>query len=74
MFSMTTEHPWQTAKEDFDCNVLPILEKRGRAIGNDARNGNENSKRVIELYTRLHRSFDPMTLELLKEAMRKLPN
>lgn len=70
----SNERPWGSAREDFDINVLPELERLGKSIGEAARKGDEKSKRVIELYTMLHRSFDPMTLELLKDALRELPN
>lgn len=69
-----TEHPWQSARDEFELSVLPRLKKDGNAIGELARNGDVKAKRVIELYTQLHRSFDPMTLMLLQDAMRELHN
>lgn len=72
MFGTHTEHPWQSARDDFDKNVLPVLEKHGKAIGAAANNGDAKAKLVIERYTLLHRSFDPMTLTLLKKAMQDL--
>jgi len=65
-------HPWQSARDDFDLNVLPLLEKHGKSIGEAARAGDEHAKRVVELYTMLHKSFDPMTLELLKQQLDEL--
>ncbi len=72
MMRLNEENPWQSAREDFRLNVLPELERKGHAIGQSARAGDQKAARVIELYTMLHRSFDPMTLELLKDAMREL--
>lgn len=72
MMRLNEADPWQSARDDFQVNVLPALERRGKSIGQQARNGDTRAARVIELYTMLHRSFDPMTLQLLKDAMREL--
>jgi hypothetical protein len=72
MFGSSPENPWQSARDDFQLNVLPKLERDGKAIGQQARGGDKVAARVIELYTMLHRSFDPMTLTLLKEALGEL--
>jgi hypothetical protein len=72
MLGISPENPWQSARDDFQLNVLPKLERDGKAIGQLARGGDKVAARVIELYSMLHRSFDPMTLELLKDKMREL--
>lgn len=63
------DHPWESARIDFEMNVVPQLRAEGASIGDAARNGNQKAVRVIEVYTMLHRSFDPVTLLLLKEAL-----
>ena len=67
----TQEHPWQPARDRFESEVLPKLERIGKEIGKKASEGNEAAKEVMEKYTMLHRSFDPITLMLLEEALEK---
>lgn len=67
---MALDHPWETARIDFESNVLPRLKAEGQRIGAVARAGQAIAGRVIELYTLLHRSFDPVTLILLKDALK----
>lgn len=65
----STEHPWQSAKDDFKANVLPRLQADGMRIGAIAKAGQSEAGRVVELYTMLYQSFDPVTLQLLKDAL-----
>jgi hypothetical protein len=62
---------WQPAINDLNLNVVPILIQEGKAIGDAARAGNVNATQIIDYYTMLSRSFDPMTFELLKEALKR---
>jgi hypothetical protein len=65
------EDGWQSAINDLNHNVVPILMQEGKAIGDAAREGNVNATQIIDYYTMLSRSFDPMTFELLKEALKR---
>ena len=62
---------WASARDDFRRGVLPLLERDGLAIGKAAYAGNNNALRIIKYYEMLHRSFDPMTLQLMKDAMKE---
>ena len=63
------DNPWGSAHERFETIVLPRLKREGRAIGERAANGDKNAAEVVRLYSMLHRSFDPMTLHLLEQAL-----
>jgi hypothetical protein len=71
---MNNEHPWQSAKDQFDNYLMPKLKAKGMKIGEDARNGNAIAKKIISTYTLLHRSFDPMNVILLEEALKEYEN
>ena len=66
---MHQDHPWQSARNRFDSEVLPKLQAMGNFIGDQARAGNELAKNVINVYTMLHSSFDPLTLIRLEVAL-----
>ena len=60
---------WERDLEYFEDSTLPILNERGKNIGVKALEGNGDAKQIIKYYGMLHRSFDPMTHLLLREAM-----
>ena len=67
-------HPWQSAYDEFLRDVLPGLLRIGKQIGVDSIGEaprNQHARDVIECYTKLHASFDPMTFTLLKEHLAK---
>lgn len=66
------DSPWKSAHEEFNNEVLPFLKQYGKLIGIAAGSGDQKAKSVIEIYATLHRSFDPVTLARLKEAIKKL--
>ena len=57
-------------RREWELKVLPRLERDGKAIGSAAYDGNQHAMRVLEAYRLLRASFDPMALELLKQALR----
>lgn len=61
--------PWQPAKDRFDSVVLPKLRRIGKQIGAAAQSGDVRAEKVISVYSTLHKSFDPMTLVFLEEAL-----
>lgn len=63
-------HPWASARDEWENSVLPRLKRDGKAIGSAAYDGNRSAQQVLEAYHLLHASFDPVTLELLKAALR----
>ena len=65
----TENHPWQSSRVKFDSQILPKLKTIGQKIGNEARNGNPEAQRVVQLYSLLYKSFDPLTLIQLEEAL-----
>ena len=68
---------WNSAYEQFDSVILPKLQKIGKEIGIKAQNGSVESQTIIKYYEMVYRSFDPMTVILLEEAIKKyeaLPN
>lgn len=71
MTGVIGDHPWRSAHEEFEGVVLPFLRKSGIEIGKRANDGDEHCLRVIKYYDLLHRSFDPMTLMLLCEEIKK---
>lgn len=73
MLGHTDIHPWASAHDDFKENVQPTLMRLGRHIGASAGQGDACAARIVELYTMLHRSFDPMTLALLKDQIKEWP-
>ena len=64
-------HPWQEAYDDFTHRVKPILVREGKAIGDASRAGNAEATKIIDYYTMLYKSFDPMTFMLLSESLEK---
>lgn len=68
---MFNDNNWQSARDEFENEILPKLEKIGKEIGLSAKNGNQNSKEIIKYYSMLYKSFDPMTMILLKERLDK---
>lgn len=64
------DHPWQSAKHEWELKVLPRLRRDGKAIGSAAYDGNRSAQQVLEAYHLLRVSFDPVALELLKAALR----
>jgi len=63
------DHPWASARDEFESRILPKLEAIGKEIGLAGRTGNQDAIRVMNYYAMLHRSFDAMTVELLKRAL-----
>lgn len=64
-------HPWQSAKDHFDTQVMPKLERYGKYIGASASRGDEDAKNVIKFYEILRRSFDPIFEMMLDESLNK---
>lgn len=64
-----SDHPWQSARDKFDDELFPKLQSIGKQIGADAANGNVSAKEVMDAYSLLHRSFDPMTALRLEKAL-----
>jgi hypothetical protein len=64
-----TDHPWQSARDEFDRDVLPTLQRIGHDIGAKAQSGNAKACEIVKLYAMLHRSFDPLTFLRLKTAL-----
>lgn len=60
---------WQPAINELNEQIKPVLIREGKAIGEAAAACNADATKVIEYYTMLCRSFDPMTLELLKSSL-----
>ena len=65
----TQDHPWKSARDNFDEVTLPKLKAIGRQIGEAAKRGDTKAKGIILLHSRIHRSFDPLTLMLLDKAL-----
>jgi hypothetical protein len=68
---MKSDSPWQSAYDEFNTAVLPRLKKIGKQIGIDAGSGMKQASEVVRIYSMLHKSFDPMTMMLLQDAMKK---
>lgn len=66
---MIAEDQWADARLELKTTVLPWLEAHGKEVGEAASRGDAKATEVIVRYTMLRRSFDPMTLVLLKEAI-----
>lgn len=64
-----TYNKWSDSKDKFHNFILPKLKNHGKEIGELAKSGNSSAKLVMEYYSMLHRSFDPMTLILLEENL-----
>lgn len=62
-------HPWELAHRDFEDVVLPRLRRHGKRIGEAGSAGDAKAIAIMRWYSQLGRSFDPMTLVLLKEAL-----
>lgn len=69
---LTEAHPWTSAVSEFEGSILPRLRKDGKVIGDKAAAGDKDAMEVIRLYTMLRRSFDPVTMILLKDAIGKV--
>lgn len=67
---MNEQITWHSERERFDRDILPRLKRDGKKIGEEAEGGNEKAKEVIRIYTMLHRSFDPLALMLLENALK----
>ncbi len=64
-------HPWQSARDEFMANELPLLRKHGMEIGRLAvRADNAIAKSIVGLYNELRKSFDPITYDRLKAALK----
>ena len=64
-------HPWQSAVDEFTANELPLLKKHGMEIGRLAvRADNAIAKSIVGLYNELRKSFDPITYDRLKAALK----
>lgn len=63
------DHPWESAHADFMNNVLPILQREGKKIGEEAQSGDVAAMEIVSVYAMLHRSSDPVTATRLKEAV-----
>lgn len=59
-------HPWQVAMDQFNTETLPVLTRLGLKIGTDK---GEDAQRIQRFYGMLHRSFDPLTYEMLRSAL-----
>lgn len=64
------EHPWHSAYDKFQTEILPKLKKDGMKIGAEAAAGNKRAQDVIRFYSALHSHFDPFALIFLEEALR----
>lgn len=62
-------HPWQSARDDFDHRIVPLLQKHGKQIGASAQSGDETAKSIMENYQMLYRSFDPLHCHMLDEGL-----
>ena len=62
---------WAPDRFEFDAVTLPKLMKIGKDIGDRAKAGCLLSTAVIHWYARLRDSFDPVTHQILKEAITK---
>lgn len=69
---MTDKHPWQSAFDSFNDYTLPFLTEHGKTIGKKATESKDIiCIKIMKYYTLLHKSFDPMTLILLDEAIKE---
>lgn len=59
---------WQSARDRFEREVLPVLRRIGKEIGAASENDSD-AKEIIRCYAMLSKSFDPMTLILLEKAL-----
>ena len=59
---------WADARRRLQDVVMPKLHKYAEAIGR-CHKTNPAAGDVVKYYEMLHRSFDPMTLRLLEEAL-----
>ena len=60
---------WEDDRTEFSHYTLPYLQIHGKSIGIEARNGDTLAAKIIANYSRLSRSFDPVTHHLLKECI-----
>ena len=63
------EHPWASAWTQFNELTLPLLKEHGERIGKSAFAGDALANKIMRNYDMLHRSFDPVTLIVLDEAL-----
>jgi len=64
---------WEESYFEFTIKTLPDLQKYGKQIGTEAANGNKIAQKVINYYSTLKKSFDPMFHILLIEELKKWP-
>lgn len=62
---------WSDAYNEFMTSIMPQLEEHGKAIGASAQAGNLIAVKLLKHYRMLHRSFDPMTAQLVTEALQE---
>lgn len=60
-----------TPTEEFERETLPLLQKVGKDIGEKAKSGDENCKKIILFYGWLHARFEPASYVLLKSELDK---
>jgi hypothetical protein len=61
----------QSAHDEFTGIVLPVLKFIGKEIGTHASTGCEISQRIMSRYEMIYRSFDPLTLIGLQNALQE---
>ena len=62
-------HPWEPDYARFQNVVLPKLKPIGFQIGEAARQEDPDAMSVMRYYELLYRSFDPLMLICLEEAL-----
>lgn len=60
---------WRSAREEFEVRTLLVLKMLGKEIGEKAQQGDKTAAEIVNLYSMLYLSFDPMTHELLKQSL-----
>ncbi len=66
---MQETHPWQSAHDSFLNVVVPKLKTIGKSVYAAHKSGNTTASKIVSYYTMLTKSFDPLTLNLLEDAI-----
>ena len=69
---MSINGDWQTAANNFEREVLPVLKERGPEIGLMFNSGDEDAKAVVKAYHMIRRSFDPVNDIIIRNALKKM--
>lgn len=65
---------WSDDFKEFKVQIIPLLQIHGKQIGVKSKDGNELCKRIIEKYSLLYKSFNPMIYHFVKEDLNTYVN